>query len=271
MRHGRERTLALYKQLLIPVSFLVGCCSLHALPENQITDPAVLIGNLDENARPESMLAEARIEYYGKGVARKGKVTIMTVAPDNLRIDVVTFTDDLLSVLAVQKDEFSYFERGYPECLKGPLCAAPMVAQFPMLDKPDQLIALLTGQVPLLSKPDEAKLEFSREEGLYLLRLSKGNVQQIARVGPDGKTVTGVVMKSDGKTVAEVEFSGKIDAGSTRVPRRLRLKVPKDELDISLDYREVETGYEFKGNPFEFQCPKGTNVRWLECFVEAIP
>ncbi len=212
--------------------------------------------------------AEARVEYYGEGVARKGKMVLMAKAPDSLRIELMTFTDDLLSVLAMRGGEFRWFERGRKECLGGPLCAAPMVARFPMVSTPDRLIQVFRGVVPLLPEPERRELKFLREEGVYLLTLVQGNVEQQVRIGPDGRTVAGVRMIEGGKTAIDVELSGTIDDAGAAVPRKVRLKVPEDGLDLSVEYRDFVSGEPWTGDPFDFSCPKGTVYQALDCLEE---
>jgi len=142
-----------------------------------------------------------------------------------------------------------------------------MVARFPMISEPERLLVLLTGSVPLLPEYDSKEITFDRDEGLYVLTLVSGNVIQTVKVRPDARTVAGARMEKDGETVLKLTFSGSRKAGDRTVPKRLRLEAPNQDLDVSLDYRDVEFGYQFKGDPFSFECPKGTNVRWLECFL----
>lgn len=248
---------------------LTASCGLHALPEPLITSPQEMARHLESSAEAPSFLAEARLEYYGDGRARKAKITIMALPPDRLRMDVLSFTDDLLSVLTVNGDRFSYFERGGSDCFTGPLCAAPMVARFPMISEPERLVALLAGTVPLLPEPESEKLEFSRREGLYRLELTAGTTTQIVKIRPDGETVAEVVMKLRKKTVLKVIFDGTLESGGKKVPRTIRLLAPVEDLDLSIEFREVEMGYEFKGDPFTFQCPRGTLERELVCPTEA--
>jgi len=219
-------------------------------------------------AEGAAFFAEARIEYYGDGIARKGKMVLMAQAPDSLRVELLSFTDDLLSVLAMRGGEFRWFERGRKECLGGELCAAPLVARFPMVSAPDQLIQLFRGIVPLLPEPDRRELRFSREEGLYVLTLRQGSIEQQVRIRPDGRTAAGVRMAEGERTSLDVEFGGVIEEGGASVPKRIRLQVPQDGLDLSVEYRDFVTGTPWTGDPFDFSCPKGTVYQALDCQEE---
>jgi len=234
-----------------------------------ITDPEALVGRIEPG--PEgTFVGEARIEYYGDGKARKGKLLVMSRRPADLRMEVQSFTDDLISVLAVNGEGFTFFERGRKECLKGPVCAAPVASRFPMVSAPDKLVPLLLGKVPLLPQPDSRKLDFSREEGLYVLELEKGKLRQVVKVRPDGMAVAEAAMWEDGRLTVRISFEGTISAGGTagEIPRTVRLVAPEHEADLSIEYREIEFGYEFQGDPFVFECPKGTVVEELDCGTE---
>jgi hypothetical protein len=264
-------SLAPAAALAVALLLVAGC--LHPIPEDLIEDPQVMVAKLVPESGEETLLAEARAEFYGQDMARKGKLTVMAQPPDRVRLEALTFTDDLVSVLAIEGGEFAYFERGRKDCLRGPLCAAPTVARFPLVSDPATLIRLLRGEIPLLEEPTEKKLSFSRREGLYVLELAagEGKAAQIIKIERDGKSVAFVAMLLDGKVRAEMTFGDWRDVDGRRVPHRIRLLVQQEDLDISVAYREVEFGYEFKGNPFSFECPAGTQTRWLKCAAGSAP
>ena len=255
--------------VLLSLLALTPCCGLHALPDPLVTDPAELIANMDPGREycegEQTLFAVARIEYYGEGKARKAKVEIMAARPDRMRMNVLSFTDDLISVLTADGEGFTFFERGKPHCYNGPPCAAPIVSRVPMVSDPAALLVLLEGRVPMLQEPDEKKLQFSRKEGVYLLDLVKGDLSQRLRIAPDGRTLTGASMSGEGENLFNITFEGRKKAGKRTVPERLRLVSGNPEVDLSIEYREVEFGLEFHGDPFSFPCPVGTEVRYLTC------
>lgn len=257
--------------VLFSLLSLTCCCGLHPVPDPLITNPADMVTNVQpaNNAdRGETLFAVARIEYYGEGKARKAKVEIMGARPDRMRMNVLSFTDDLISVLTADTEGFTFFERGKPHCYTGPPCAAPVISRVPMVSDPAALLVLLEGRVPLLPEPDRQELKFSREEGVYLLDLARGDVAQRLRIAPDGRTLRGASMKKGGDKLFSITFEGRKKAGERFVPKRLRLVSHKPEADLSIEYREVEFGLEFHGDPFSFPCPAGTEVRYLTCEEE---
>ena len=242
------------------------CCGLHPLPDPLITDPEELARDLSAPPASGTFLGTARAELYIDGKARKGKVEVLVSAPDKVRIDALTFTDDLVSVLAVSRDGFTFYDRGSSHCSTGPLCAAAGASGFPLASQPDSLAALLLGRVPLLHTPDEQRVEFSRENGWYALRLRKGDVEEEIRVHPDGRTVRSVALLVRGKLTGSVTFEGHLDAaGSGSVPEKLRLRAPEPETDFSVTYRAAEFGVAVAGDPFGFKCPEGSDVEYHTC------
>jgi hypothetical protein len=239
-------------------------CGLHPLPVPLLTEPADVQGTFYA-APDESFLAEARIDYFGQGQARKGKVTIMTAPEGRVRMDVLSFTDDLISVLAVKDGLFIYFERGQKGCLAGPFCAAPMVSSFPSLADPEKLAGVMQGILPLLPDPESQTLVFSRKEGVYILTLAAGDLVQEVRISPTGKWATQGLLKRGGKVILKVDFKGRLKVGQRTVPQMVRLRAPAEDIDLLVDFREAEYGYEFKGDPFSFKCPGGVDVQFLNC------
>ncbi len=263
-----RRTTALTPILLLVV--LWGCSPGVALPDPLIEDPLEMAANLSTDKAPDSFLAEARIEFYADGKARKGKVLIMVEPPDKLRFEVLSFTDDLLALLVVNSEGFGYFERGAKACHAGRLCAAPQISQMPMASDPALLANLLLGKIPLLTNPAEQTVEFSTEDGTYHLVLKKGDHVQTVRVAPDGKRVVEASLELNGKTRYKITFEGSMNVDGRQVPRRLRLESPEDanDSDISVDYREFEFNVKFHGDPFEFRCPKGVDTRQWDCISQ---
>ena len=257
--------------VLLSLFSLTCCCGTHPLPDPLITNPADMVANVqpaNDSGPEDTLFAVARIEYYGEGKARKAKVEIMGARPDRMRMNVLSFTDDLISVLTADGEGFTFFERGKPYCYTGPTCAAPVVSRVPMVSNPAAMLVLLEGRVPLLKEPDDQQMTISRKQGVYLLVLTREDLKQTLRVAPDGRTLVGAAMKQGGDKLFDITFEGKKKAGAHTVPERLRLVSGKPEADLSIEYREVEFGLQFHGDPFSFPCPVGTEVRYLSCDTE---
>jgi hypothetical protein len=255
--------------LALIASVLLTACGPSGLPDNLVEDPGVMMQRLTPTPAKDTFFAAGRLEYYAEGKARKGKVEIMARPPHSVRMHVLTFTDDLLSLLAINGEYFTYFERGAKTCFMGPMCAAPLVSRVPMVSKPAVLLRLLEGKVPLLEEPDRSALTFHKADGQYKLVLEKGDHVQTLSIAADGQTLQKATMKRAGETLFSVSFKGKIETGGKTVPKRMRLISTSPTADLSFEYREVEYGLQFKGDPFSYECPRGTETRYLVCEEEA--
>ena len=55
------------------------------------------------------------------------------------------------------------------------------------------------------------------------------------------------------------------DAGGTRLPRRMRFRSDREDLDVSLRYRSVTVPAEAEAADWLFECPAGLPVNDLPC------
>ena len=257
------------RRSLLLALLLASCSPLHALPNPLITsaDEIERLVAPQEPAKPFS--AETRVEFYGQGKARKGKLFIMGEPPDRLRIELLSFTDDLISLIVVGPEGFAWFERGKPDCYRGPLCAAPIVARFPMVSKPEILLPLLLGRIPLLRPADRQGVEFDRREGVYRLSIWQGTLLETVDIDPDSKRPLRLQVSRKGEVELDVTFSGQVRAGQPPIPKEIRLLSSPEDADLSIQYRDFDFEKGFTGDPFTFVCPQGTAVHLLDCPPEA--
>ncbi len=209
--------------------------------------------------------ATARVDYYSDGTARKGKLFVLATLPDHLRIEALTFTDDMLSLLVVNQTQFAYFERGKPECFSGPLCAAPIVARFPMASNPKMLLPMLLGRVSLLDQAESQTVAFDRETGLYVYTRTQGELVQEIKVDPDKLFPQELRLLRDGLLELQVTYSGRMETEQGPVPKSCRLVAPAEKLDLSIEYRQFDWETTVEPQAFEFQCPEGATLYPLDC------
>ncbi len=247
------------------------CSPTFAPPANPFTSSDELLASLLVTTGQdffETYAAEARVEYYAQGKARKGKLLILAAHPDRLRLEVSSFTDDLVSLLLISADGFTYFERGRRQILTGPLCAAPRVSGIPLAEDPHLLIWLLLGRLPLMAgfQPGDP-LTFSTRSGTYELSLSRQDLEQIIQVEPDGKTLRSVSLERLGTKILEISYTGRTAARGKTYARRLRLTAPNQELDLSLEIRDLRFDVPFRGSPFTFVPPRGSEMHHVDCDI----
>ncbi len=246
---------------------LVACSPLYELPQPLLTQPREMQERLSAQGGDDVMFsATARVDYYSDGKARKGKLFIMAALPHRLRLEAMSFTDDMLSLMVVDQNSFGYFERGHDQCYAGPLCAAPVVARFPMASNPGILLPLLLGRVPLLHPTQSSELTFDRTIGLYRLTLTQEETTQQVLIAPADYAVREFQLTRTGSLVLKVTYSGALETSDGRfVPQRARLVAPDEKLDLSIEYRQFDWEQQLESSAFEFRCPEGARLQELDC------
>jgi len=244
-----------------------GCGPPVRLPDEPIEDPQVVLSALRTRPVPSTLFVVARAEYYsGRGV-RKGKLLVMAAAPDRIRVETLSPTDDMLSLLASPGGEFTAFERGGTRCVLGGTCPENTGAFLPVPLSIPQIISLLAGLPPVITHTDPA-LVLRRRTGRYELHLQDpvSETRQVLELDPFRLDVLATRLERDADGLRiRVDFEDYRDRGSYRIPDRIRIRLPRDGTDLSLELREVETDLEFAGDPFTVTCPRGAAVERLLC------
>jgi hypothetical protein len=244
---------------------LSACCTLHPMPAVPVTDPSVLLDRLAQRkAAATTLSAVARIEVYSKQGVVKGRVTILADAAGRLRLDGWSPSDDLLTVLAADRDRFLYFERGAKGCLAGPSCRANVARMLPIgLDLPDAVLALF-GLPPLVPAESPWSVAFDRKVGAYRVESRTADGVQRLWLLDDGTPVR--AERTRGKTLVwNVQLEDFDDAGGARLPRRMRFRSDREDLDVSLRYRSVTVPADAEAEDWQFECPAGLPVNDLPC------
>jgi len=264
-RNGAGSSFAL--SLLSILIVIAACSGPVRLPEDPIEDPLVLLTALRTRARPDTLYLYARAEYYSDHGVRKGKLLFMAGAPDRIRVETLSPTDDMLSLLASQGEEFVAFQRGGKRCVVGTPCLENTSRFLPIPLSIPQLIGLLSGQPPVIAHVAPA-LTLRRKTGLYELRLEDpvSGTTQLLEVDPFELDVisTTIRQKASGLRV-RLNFDEYRAQGPYRLPRKIRVRLDQDDTDLSLEVREVEADLVFKGDPFTVLCPRGTAVERYLC------
>lgn len=251
--------------LFVVLMILQACSAAVTLPEDPIEEPGLLIELLTNRSRPSSFFVYGRAEYYSADAVRKGKLMVMAQGRDSLRIEAMTPTDDMLSLLATSNGGFTYFERGSKTCYRGETCFENIRRFLPLPLEVHQVVGLFSGNPPLLAA-SSSSLELDKKTGLYLLTLKndQGIVERL-EVDPFSFQVSKVSISGPGTPRVVLNLEEYKPAGSFTIPHRIRARVNKDEMDLSIEIREADTNTEFKGDPFSAACPGGSTLEELPC------
>jgi outer membrane lipoprotein-sorting protein len=227
---------------------------------------------------PSSIVIEARASQYSERGGLKGKLEILAERPGRVRFTGLSPTDDMVSVLSTDGDRFVYFQRGASVCHVGRACASN-VGRFVTLPlESDELVGALVGRPPIIPF-ERATMTWDRQVGAYLLELtggasglelSHGRVQKLWVAHADGRILRTALLDA-GRTRVDIRYSDFAVTTGQLLPRRLDVRLARDETDLRLDFRDIDIPPDLEDEAFRFTCPAGTILEELSCDLGGSP
>lgn len=257
------------------------CAVLAACPGTRVGPPADAHTNAEAvlamaaayiAAGPAQAVIEARASQYSDSGALKGKLLVLLQRPGRLRMEGLSPTDDMVSVLASDGERFTSFLRGEATCWTGRACPENVgrFASVPL--EVDELVGVLLGRPPIIAHAGAA-MKWDASVGAYRvelagaaadLGLSHGRTQRLWVAHGDGRIVR-VALLEGGRAKVDVRYSEFRKVGGHLVPGRLDVALARESTDLRLEYREVDVAAELGAEAFVFACPGGTTMEELPC------
>lgn len=187
--------------------------------------------------------------------------------PGSVRFEALSPSGDFLALLVSDGERFVSFERGRDECYVGPACPANVGRLLPIALPPEAVVAVLLGEAPLIAHDDEA-VAWNERTGRYDVTLSAParDERETIAFAPDDLVARRAEVRRGDDVVFRVGFDDHEREGPTALPLRIRFRMPKQDVDLSIEYRDVETNPEgLAPETFQFECPAGTQVWELAC------
>jgi len=235
-------------------------------PEAALTDADAVLAKVAERAgRLQSLSVEARVSYYGKEGARKAKAVILARRPAALHFSAYSPTDDMLAVMASDGERFTSFERGAETCYAGRSCAENIgrFSFFPL--EGAKLVDALFGGVPLIWASSSAVTWDGRAGAYRIERLGAQGVSQLIWVTHKSWDVSRIeILRSDVSEIS-IEFSDVTVVAGERLPHTISMKMPAEEIDLRVRYREVDLNTTLSDEAFQIPCPEGMVIQTLRC------
>jgi outer membrane lipoprotein-sorting protein len=272
----RRPTLAVHALAgLVAAGALAACPGAHhdPPPEPLTTSEAVLeLAKGYLATAPELVSIEARATQYSERGGLKGKLSIVLKRPGRFRIEGLSPTDDVVSVVATDAERFTAFQRGASTCSVGRACPANvgLFASIPLAS--DELVGVLLGRPPVLPHK-QAQMKWDTRVGAYRLELegdgvdlgmAHGRTQRLWVAHGDGRIVRTALLDGT-KTKVDVSYSEWKKVGDRLMPGRLDIRLARDSTDLRLEYRDVDLSPEVANDAFTFTCPEGTTLEELPC------
>lgn len=245
-----------------------GCPRTYPPPPDAYTEAGPLLAAAArDRAALQALAAEARVEYYGEDGVRKGTVIVAVARPASVRFEALSPSGDFLALLVSDGERFVSFERGRDECYVGPACPVNVGRLLPIALPSPAAVAVLLGEAPLIEH-ETATVSWNEQTGRYevLLSAPAREEQETIAFAADDLVARRVEVRRAGDMVFRVGFSEHARKGPALLPQEIRFRMPRGDVDLSIEYRDVETNPAgFDPETFRFECPAGTQVWELSC------
>ncbi|MGM0579024.1 MAG: DUF4292 domain-containing protein [Myxococcota bacterium] len=239
-------------------------------PPDALATPGAVLTLVAERAESiRSLSAEARVSYYSDQGARKGKMVILARRPASLHFSALSPTDDLVAFLASDGERFTSFERGADVCHVGRSCPENVGRLLPIVMEGREVVSVLTGGAPVIRNFHQ-DMEWDARAGAYRLELEgeDGWIQHLWVEHGTG-AVKRTVLRKGGEKRMELAFEDFAEVDGHVLPRTLRFRMKRGDVDLKLVYRDVDLNRDLEDDAFSIPCPDGTRVEELRCWDEA--
>ena len=273
-------------------------------PPYKIADAASALTQMRTGlACSHGLQVEAKADYFENSRRVRGNVALLTVLPDNLRIDVYSPFGLSLSTLTSDGHQFSLYELQSRRFWWGSASACNL-ARFTRVSLPPfALVQLLRGEAPVLvHEPGQASIAWESSwlgGGHYAVEIrgQHQSVETISIVPADRDwslpwqqqhlLVTDVTVSQAGRQLYQVMLEGHAPAQtaapredpdgleapippsgppcSAEVPRRIRFVTADGETDFVLSYDNVHHNPPLLPSVFRQPLPGGVSVAHSEC------
>jgi len=211
------------------------------------------------------MVYTTRMEHYGPDGVVKGKVDVLGKRPGQFRFEALTPSDDTLAVLVSDGMRFMSHQRGQSVCYVGPACVENVSRILPLPFHGEQLFDLLVGGVPLMES-DRPTGTWNECEGVYELRLARGDWEEVVWIRPDVYAPVRVVMLRGGLEQFRIDYDDFELIGGVHQAQLMRYVSKTRDVDLTMSIRDAErNGIASPESLFRVECPSGTERRELPC------
>jgi hypothetical protein len=211
----------------------------------------------------KNISAEARIELYSKGNARKAKAYILAEIPQSVSLQIFSPTDDLIMMFVTQSGKLAFYDRNSQKCHHGDACTQNIVRLIKLNLSSRDFFMMITGMpeidmnniegvftdkeekyLKVIVKQDHGrKLLWFREK--LLLRMESWNNDKLQFIAAF----------EDYRLLHEKFF----------FPYMIHFVSMTDSTELFIKYREVSLNSEIHDDAFRFKCPEGFEDTEIMC------
>lgn len=249
-----------------------GCSS--PPPRYPITDPAVALAAVRaRDARVHQLRAHGSAEHYGAQGRLRGEVFVFVNRPSHMRVDTRAFGTTVSTVVS-DGATLSLSDMQAGRFYTGPArpCVAAQLLGIPL--EAAEVVAVLAGGPPLL----DGRAQIAWRDGHYVLDIAGAHdaaealhleLTDAEREGarPDAQHPRPVraELRDRQGVRAVLTFEDYADVDGVPFPRRVRVVMDRDHVDLTVRYREVTLDPELPDDVFDTAAPPAMETVPVQC------
>lgn len=249
-------------------------------PRYPITDPAMALRHITaREARVHSIRAHGSADHFGPQGRIRGEVYVFVQRPDHVRVDTRAFGTTVSTLLSDGRHLAMADLRGgnfYVGDARP--CVAAQLLGIPM--ESAEVVAVLAGGPPVI----EGDRRIRWDDGHYVVDIAgRGGaaeslwleVTDAEREGarPDAQRPrpTRAEMRDARGVRAVLTFEDYTEVEGVAFPRRVRVEIERDGIDLVVRYREITLDPELPDDVFDQTPNPGLPVTQVDCAANTVP
>ncbi|MCP4605767.1 MAG: DUF4292 domain-containing protein [Proteobacteria bacterium] len=207
-----------------------------------------------------------RVDHFGEEHRVQGKIYLFADLPGRLRIELVSPFGSPMSVLTVNRDNFSLHDLREGRYLTGPAepCNIARLVRIPL--PPDDVMQILVGHTPIIEGSEEVTWD---KGGFYRVVIRDRKKVQNLEIGPGKNTLPlrKSRLEDENGTVFNITYDRWKNLGAIAIPHEIRVKMPRKKADLLLRYDEgaVELNVDLPDDAWNQSPPPGLTVEQVTC------
>ena len=249
-------------------------------PRYPITDPAMALRHITaREARVHSIRAHGSADHFGPQGRIRGEVYVFVQRPDHVRVDTRAFGTTVSTLLSDGRHLAMADLRGgnfYVGDARP--CVAAQLLGIPM--ESAEVVAVLAGGPPVI----EGDRRIRWDDGHYVVDIAgRGGaaeslwleVTDAEREGarPDAQRPrpTRAELRDARGVRAVLTFEDYTEVEGVAFPRRVRVEIERDGIDLVVRYREITLDPELPDDVFDQTPNPGLPVTQVDCAANTVP
>lgn len=266
------------RPLLALAALALASCSRP--PRYPITDPAMALRHVRQrDERVRSLRAHGSADHFGQQGRIRGEVFVFVSRP-RVRVDTRAFGNTVSSIVTDGRAfAMTDFRAGAFYVGQARPCVAAQLLGIPL--EAAEVVALLAGGPPLLA--GDARIRW--DDGHYVVDIAgpEGRGETLtmeitseeragARPEQQRPRPVSAVLRDRRGTRAELTFENYSDVSGVPFPRRVRVVMERDHVDLQVTYREVTLNPDLPEDAFDPSPPNDAlQVQQVTCEGDAPP